>query len=213
MKIAIDCDGVLASFDTAFAQVMNEVVGAIVVPEGYAPTVWDWPQTIVSDEVVDQCWDVIRATPDWWGGLKPLPGAEAVKLFLMNRDYRDGGHEVYFVTSRCPSGGASVAEQTRLWLGDEVGWHGVLPGHVNAIAARSGTAKRLIYDGIGITYSLDDRPENVEACVRHRQQAPAQRPMLLDQSWNRDAHHLDHLRVQSVAEYLDIVRNAIKGGE
>jgi hypothetical protein len=174
-KIGIDCDGVLANFIKAFADEANHIWPGRV-PKGYVQTRWDDIAGLTSDEI-DQVWKRARATENWW---MKLDAYSANVAALMTFLYATKGHDIYIVTSRVPTAGASVAFQTDVWLRA----CGVFP-HSNYLAVlpvEHWHDKRHIYKHGGFDFSIDDKGETVAACDTLEEHTA----FLLDQPWNQE---------------------------
>jgi hypothetical protein len=194
-KISIDCDGVLANFLKAFAEEANHIwPGRFPKDYWQQHKQWDFPADLISKAEVNQVWERIKTTPDWWMRLDPHGeniGVLAI-FFWMHR-----GHDVYIVTSRVETEGHTVAWQTDTWLRA----CGVSPCHnyLSVISVPNSNEKIDIYRAMQIDFSIDDKGETVEQC----QQLKSHIALLQDRPWNQDAK-VKH-RVKSVQELFDLV--------
>lgn len=201
VKISIDVDGVIADFTKGFIGALNQNAGFKMIPEDYEPKEWDWPNAIVGDEGTANGWKTVKATNNFWLGLGPLPGVVDLRNFI--HDPISDQVEIYFTTARARTAGRVLAAQTRQWLETRVGWS----PNWNIITVEDGLKKPQVFDAIGIKYSIDDYDKTVRATREALQPGWSNHEaFLIDQSWNRDAHDLDHVRVYSVGEYLNILK-------
>src|SRR5712691_9573992 len=112
MIIGVDCDGVLADFNTAFIALCKKVTGRNLFPEGYEQHTWNYPEALgYTSEEVSAVWASIKANPDFWAMLPVYPEAYDALRYLQNLRFR--GDDIYFITNRmgnCPK------HQTERWL-------------------------------------------------------------------------------------------------
>lgn len=182
---AIDVDGCLANFNIPFARLMEQVsYGRVTVAPG-PPIKWGWVDDYPKD-VVSAAWEHVKANGVFWRNLPALPGARWT-LERLN-DLADGGHDVYFVTSR-PGHLAKI--QTEEWLQE----HGAVCPTV-LISHDKGHVVR----GLHATVFVDDKPDNHLDVLR--QCGTGCRCVLLDQPWNRDWNHPYVPRVFSIDHTL-----------
>ena len=184
MRIAFDIDEVLCDFCTPAVAAMRELHIADL-PEDYRPTKFSFQEVLTPDQW-STVFDHLMHQENFW--LSLLGYANNIEDL---RDYigRNGEQDIYFVTARHQSLGASTVIQTQLWLAEhEIGALG-MPVIVTE-------DKRSAMIENGIQFSLDDIPVNVRAC----KSIPGHRAFLLDRSHNQEATDLP--RVYSVAEYL-----------
>jgi hypothetical protein len=165
MIIGIDCDGVLANFNEGFRQRLIDVSGRELVPPGYMPNVWDWPQAVgYTQDETNRAWDSVKADPTFWQDLKPLDGAPEFLDWLWravsSANWTKGaGHEVYFMTTRL---GHNVKRQTENWLLK----HGFGGDERTVLICR--TSKAYAAMTLGLTHFVDDRDKNVDEMLSAR---------------------------------------------
>lgn len=118
MVIAIDIDGCLADFNTAYGNAVVKVTGVDLFPKGWQdsptfPTTWNWDLDAgYTAEQSKMVWEkAILSNNKFWASLDPLPGAEET-LANLNR-LRRKGHDIYFLTHRM---GKNAKFQTEQWL-------------------------------------------------------------------------------------------------
>lgn len=191
IDIGFDVDGVLADFTTPYRDLLVEVTGKDLFPADYPianPPVWHFEKALgYTNKDLDRVWAAIRASGNFWGQARPLPGMSALK-----RVY-DGGlrrENFYFITARP---GASAKRQTEVWLQNQ----GILLPTVLMSAAKGQCA-----DALGLDYYIDDKLENywdVETVA-----GGITASSLLDYAHNRTPEMREH-RVASVQEFLDLI--------
>ena len=193
MKISIDMDGVLARFDSAFAEACNRVWPGRL-PTDFEPTNWDYTKcTDLSKAEVNVVWGRIKQTENFWLKLWPYSeGVIALARFLVSQK----GHDVYFTTARVPTPGLTVAKQTQLWL-DSCGIR-ECNNYVGVLVCEA-ERKWELYEAMDIAFSIDDKGTTVEECDLLL--APWHRAYLLDRPWNQEAKPAR--RIASVEEFLD----------
>src|SRR3990167_744303 len=145
MNIAIDIDGVLANFTTAYTKVAVEL-GLLAAPiSPYDQSTWrfDFPADPVWREI-DQRWN-------WWKTLEPIVANYEVSIINMLISFNN----VYFLTNR-RSGkvGLSAKTQSEYWLGGV----GIDITHAQVITCEG---KGAVAAALGVTLAIDDKPENV----------------------------------------------------
>lgn len=163
MHIGCDLDGVLADFNRSFITTLGEVTGRALIPAGTIPTVWDYPQHFgYTPKETSKVWEHIKDSGRWWANLSPLPDAHQ---FLNNLGWR--ADKTTFITSRP---GVTAKEQSQEWLGF------FLDPVPDVVIASS---KGPVYEALGITHVLDDKPEHIHAAIEAGAKA-----VLLAQPWN-----------------------------
>ncbi len=190
-RIAIDCDGVLANFVDAFADLINRTYPGRV-PRGYQPSDWEWSDVLMPQEM-GLLQRKIARSPNWWLGLNAYSrNVGELAMWLTSRV----DHDVWICTARSPSAGLTIAKQTQLWI-ESCGLRGV-NNFLGIIDVASGDDKSQLYEAAAIEWSIDDKPETVIGCglidtFEHH-------AYLLNQPWNASAGV--HNRVSTVAQFL-----------
>jgi hypothetical protein len=190
-KIAIDCDGVLANFTKAYGETANRLFGDARYKEGWEPPDWNFGGLYTPEEDA-KIWERIVGTQNFWLGLD----AYSDNVGALARWFIDhNNHEVYIVSSRTPSVGLNITQQTNLWVRS----CGVREMHnyFGVIIVPDSHQKAHLYRVLEFDYSIDDKTETVEQCDRTKM---AHRAALLDRPWNQ---HADvKWRTPSVATFL-----------
>lgn len=204
LNIAIDIDGCLADFNSAYAQLLIKVAGVDNLPKGWkedkaqrwAPK-WDWEELYGYDFAIqDKVWrEFIRPNKSFWKTLDPLHHEEATAVIRhLNYLSRMENHNVYFITHRNTF---RAKHQTEEWL-ERYGTHRptvVISGDkIPALRA------------LDIDIFIDDREDTIRAAVEAQQLKP--NPYLKDSlriytkaaAWNVPVEGSE--RVMSVKEML-----------
>lgn len=191
-KIAVDCDGVLADFNSGFIELVRRVFPGRL-PRDYVPTTWDYNGLLTPQEM-DRVWDEMKKQENWWLSLNPyMDNVGALATFMHTRTKMD----VHIVTARTKGSGLTVAKQTSMWLNGCGVFSSI--NYLSVITGCESDEKAHIYQILGVEYSIDDKQETVEQCQR----LEGHKAALLDRPWNQDAKV--SWRVKSVQEFLDNV--------
>ncbi len=184
MRIGLDIDGVLADFNTAFAERLATLTGRTLAPAPFDPHVWDWPRQIgYTGDEVDLAWRSVDQEANFW---RALPARTGAVTFLSNlcqwMAYQNWvhahSHEVYFLTTR--THGIRVKDQTEAWL--QAHGFGCRPPTVLITRGDKGE----VAFPLGLTHAVDDRPENILAYTRAGG-IPSERAVLFRGAYN--AYH------------------------
>lgn len=170
MRIAIDCDGVLCDFSTAFLRQLTEVSGrALAEPDRFTrrflPGSWNWPRDLgYTSREIDAAW---RSTEDghWWEMLTPLPGVSTFLTRLHEWVYDSPQHEVVFLTSR-QRRSPFLKQQTERWLlehGFRVGLDAFPPLPTVLVDVQH---KGDVCHALGLDALVDDRPSHLAEARR-----------------------------------------------
>mgnify|MGYP001570169326 CR=1 FL=1 len=197
MKISLDIDGVFANFTDRVKEIASKLFPG-KIPEGYIPTDWYYSD-IFSKEDLSAVFNEISKTQNFWLYSVPYPeNVSTLNSFLE----KTNEHDIYFVTSRAPAAGLTVANQTRLWLEMAAGIHRS-GNFTSIIPVASSKYKADVMRAAGIQYSLDDHGPTVEEC----NQVEGHQAFLLDRPWNRDREYGP--RLDSVQQFFDIVTGKV----
>jgi hypothetical protein len=173
LRIAFDMDGTLADLSTAYAEIEDRLFGPeLAEHERPAPEVREAeqhneeePETAAttrdksaaaerrssrgSTRHRDRIWRTIESTPNFWTTLKPLEVGAVKRLYDLMREHH---WEVFFITQRPATAGATVQWQTQQWLVEQ-GFP--MPSVIPLSGARGRCAAALHLD-----YLVDDTPQN-----------------------------------------------------
>jgi hypothetical protein len=100
----MDVDGVLADFRSSFRILATSELGL----RGASADESD-----LSKGDVDRLWKAVGRSANWWMTLAAYEPEQITRLYDLSRQRR---WEVFFMTSRPPSGGDTVQVQTQVWL-------------------------------------------------------------------------------------------------
>ena len=173
LRIGFDMDGTLADLSSAYAAVEESLFGQeLAAHERPAPesreeeqhteqgepgaaTIGDNRQTLErrsyrrSSQHRDRVWQAIEATPDFWTTLKPLENGAVKRLYDLTCQHN---WEVFFITQRPATAGATVQLQTHRWLME----HGFSTPSVIPLSGGRGRCAAALH----LDYLIDDTPQN-----------------------------------------------------
>ena len=194
LRIAFDCDGVIANLDSSLAEISTRLFGAPPDPKADAPG-GDHPGTAAApgepspandgptaeEEQVEparfraltrhqqhEIWEAVRNTENFWESLPETEPGIVARLAALARAQ---GWEVIFITQRPSSGGDNTQIQTQRWLvahGFELPSVFVIKGSRGKVAA-----------ALSLDVVVDDRPEN---CLDVKLESRARAVLI----WNAD---------------------------
>jgi hypothetical protein len=175
LRIAFDCDGVIADLDSALADIATTLFGEapqaeeeVVGPEprvtpdrSAAPADADEGPSAEEEQVEPpryrtltrrqqhDLWEVIRKTENFWESLGETEPGVVARLAQIARERR---WEVIFITQRPSSVGDATQLQTQRWLIK----HGYDLPNVYVIKGSRGK----VAEALSLDVVVDDRPEN-----------------------------------------------------
>jgi hypothetical protein len=200
LRIAFDCDGVIADLDSALAEIATQLFGDApkaeteksgatadpgATPEGAGgnPSPADGPSA--EEEEVESArfraltrrqqhdlWEAVRNTENFWESLNETEPGVIARLAQLAGERR---WEVIFITQRPSSAGDSTQLQTQRWLSA----HGYDLPSVYVIHGSRGK----VADALSLDIVVDDRPEN---CLDVKLESRARAVLI----WNEDLAHL-----------------------
>lgn len=218
LRIAFDMDGTLADLSSAYSDVEARLFGPVAVehvrpvPEEREAeqhgvrtpaTISDKreegpkPTTAGRRRHRDDVWRAIEATPNFWTTLKPLENGAVKRVFDLTLEHN---WEVFFVTQRPATAGATVQSQTYKWLMEQ-GFR--TPSVIPLSGGRGRCAAALQLD-----YLIDDTPQN---CVDVLSDSSTRAILLIDGNDTLAANSARRLgigTVQSIHEALDLLVQA-----
>ena len=176
LRIAFDMDGTLADLSSAYAEIEDRLFGPkLAVHEPPAPEVREVEQHVEEDAPAaatigdnlgtaerrpsrgkkghrdhrDRVWRAIEDTPNFWTTLQPLESGAVARLYQLTLEHN---WEVFFITQRPATAGATVQWQTHTWLVEQ-GF--TTPSVIPLSGGRGKCAAALHLD-----YLIDDTPQN-----------------------------------------------------
>lgn len=173
LRIAFDMDGTLADLSSAYADIEDRLFGPKAAEhERPAPEAREAEQHIEEDVQApatigdnrhvaerrsrrsgtghrDRVWRAIEETPNFWTTLKPLENGAVERLYELACEHN---WEVFFITQRPATAGATVQLQTHRWLVEQ-GFS--TPSVIPLSGGRGRCAAALQLD-----YLIDDTPQN-----------------------------------------------------
>ena len=191
MIIACDIDGVFANFEDAFRDLARSIFGDRPVAD-YKPSDWNWSDSGLTPEEISIAWERLKATDDFWLRLQSY---HDVAPYLVKRAYNEA--VLLFPTSRVPSAGLPITQQSSRWLANAFG---IDFPTVFVTSNKGPLAAALKYD-----YFIDDRDKNV---IDVKDASPSTKVYLLDKPYNQSVTRPDIIRVKTVNEFL---RRALAG--
>lgn len=194
-RITIDCDGVLADFNTGFIAEANKIWPGRIPADYVKPGYDEWDGLTRAE--IAQVWERIDNTPNWWLTLNALPDevGELARFLLTQRD-----QDIHICTARKEGAGMTVAKQTKAWLFA----CGVAPGsnYLGVIPVVNSHKKASVYKALGVQWSIDDKGETVLQCDK----LEGHNAFLLDRLENRNV--TPKRRVGSMKEFFDAIKAA-----
>ena len=220
LRIAFDMDGTLADLSTAYAEIEDRLFGPEraeherPAPEAReleqhrdedpstAATTRDKPRAVERrsrgrSDHREQIWRTIESTPNFWTTLKPLERDAIKRLSQLTGEHN---WEVFFITQRPATAGATVQWQTHQWLVEQ-GF--ATPSVIPLSCSRGKCAAALQLD-----YLVDDTPQN---CVDVLADSSARAILLVDPDdlpAERSARRLDIGTAHDVHQVLDLLVQA-----
>lgn len=173
LRIAFDMDGTLADLSSAYAEVEERVLGPeLAEHDRPAPEVREQEQHVAEEAHAaatigdnpqpeerrgagsrhrhrDRVWREIENTPNFWTTLKPLEDGAVARLYQLTCEHN---WEVFFITQRPATAGATVQWQTHTWLVE----HGFTTPSVIPLSGGRGKCAAALH----LDYLIDDTPQN-----------------------------------------------------
>lgn len=195
MKVAIDIDGVIASFVPRMYEHINKIYPGRL-PLGYVQSDWACTEKMTSDEMAICLKSLFEYSSHLWIGLDSLPGL--LHLRERMRDLQVAQVDIYYLTHRSnPLKGDTALVQTTRWL-DKAG---VLYDNASLIVVENRLDKIEFIKRLKIDMSIDDNGDTVQQLMF----LPGHQPFVLDAPWNREQKYRYLSRVDSVREFLSKV--------
>jgi 5'(3')-deoxyribonucleotidase len=224
LRIAFDMDGTLADLSSAYAETEERLFGSVDVDhEQPAPEAREVEQHGDTSRPADglddrraaerrsaqrntarhrdRVWRAIEATPDFWTLLKPLEEGAVTRLYQLTGEHN---WEVFFITQRPATAGATVQWQTHKWLVEQ----GFLTPSVIPLSGGRGKAAAALH----LDYLIDDTPQN---CVDVISDSSTRAILLVDADdplAEISARRLGIGTAHSIHEVLDLLVQATDAG-
>lgn len=153
MNIAIDIDGVLADFTSAYAKRIVKVTGENKFPKPLVIPCWDWDVHYgYSKDQIAATWEDITKDGLFWQKLDPIPDRDVfARLNVLAKT-----NPMYFITNRM---GLNCKQQTEKFLYN----HGI--DYPTVLIASN---KQPIIDALKVEFFVDDRLETMNELVIQR---------------------------------------------
>lgn len=187
MNLALDCDGVLFDFNSAFVQWARQEHPSLVCPNvgNHWPRAWDYLDEYLGKAEVSKLWRKVIRSRCFWRDISPYWwSADLLEAAYARAD------NIYFITSRS---GDHVQRQTWMALLDitqEVSHSGAV------IPVNSPELKIPLLRDLKIDFFVDDKKETVAHALA---ECPNTQVAVWDQPWNRDIHF--PVRLTSVEDF------------
>lgn len=219
LRIAFDMDGTLADLSSAYAEIEERLFGLeLTEHEQPAPESREQEQHLeedapaaatISDKLRverrrsrdsrhrDRVWHAIEETPNFWTTLKPLEDGIVERLYQLTCEHN---WEVFFITQRPATAGATVQWQTHTWLVT----HGFSTPSVIPLSRGRGKCAAALH----LDYLIDDTPQN---CVDVLSDSSTRAILLVnpdDPHAASSARRLGIGTAQNVNEVLDLLIQA-----
>ena len=193
--ISIDIDGVLARFDKAFVEVVNDLFNKNL-PVDYEPKDWEYSEVLTPDEM-SLAFQKIKTIRNFWHKLEGYTNnIDSLQRFLHDECRH---YDVYYITSRMDTEGESAFGQTAEWLIER----NLLLYNTSLLVVGNPKEKQNILKSLNVKTSLDDYlPTVIQA-----DGIPGHQAFLLDRTWNRN-RPAGLKVVNSVREYIEEVRHS-----
>lgn len=206
LRLGVDLDGTLADLSATYHQFEQQLFGqqSVGVVKDEAGSDGEPPTEPTDKEKLkaakeasrrrDQLWSAIRKTPDFWTLLEPTEPGVVRRLFEASVEHR---WEVFFVTQRPRTAGASVQSQSQQWLMR----HGFETPSVLTLSGSRGKAAQ----ALELDILIDDTPKN---CVDVVADSKC-RPILIlrepDEAAESAASRMRIATVRSVTEAISVL--------
>jgi uncharacterized HAD superfamily protein len=195
-RFAIDLDGVLADFGNEVVKATNRI-WPNRLPLGYLAQNWDFSEVLSKGEW-KQVWTSIIQTENLWLNEEELPGARVLDKFFQRFPLA----QCYFISSRAETKGFSPLVQSCLWLEKRNLWARF--GRSVVTVVNKPEQKLEIIRDLKIPFFLDDYAPTIQQL----QSIEGLQAFVLDAPYNRYPTSIPLPRVETVAEYLNIVSGA-----
>lgn len=205
LRLGVDLDGTLADLSAYYRAVerqfealpQNSPEGDLVQADTEAPVTSDKEKLKAARSAPRKhraVWKALQATPDLWLQLKPIEDGAVRRLYEVSVSLN---WEVFFITQRPKSEGASVQRQTQRWLVDQ-GFE--YPSVLTLRGSRGKAAHALDLD-----FLLDDLAQNCVDVVSDSKCRPLLVLRQKDDAAEAAARQLKIGIVRSIHEAVDLL--------
>lgn len=193
MRIGIDCDDVCCDFQSSYVALLNRIFGK--PPLGTAPIDWEGSNLQLNAEETARSWAEVAKVKNFWSTLAPLPSFDTETIRLLQTALTL--HDVFFVTNRFETPGASPLKQTKYWL--------YINAYIQAPNVLIAKDKGPMASVLQLDAFIDDRPKN---CIDVLAARPACKIYLADSSHNQAFNDPRFPRVKDLKEFLKLILEA-----
>jgi hypothetical protein len=206
LRIGIDMDGTLADLSTFYHEYEEALFGKRtdddadeVVGEEVPSDKEKLKAAKEASKRREQVWRSLRHTTDMWTLLKPIePNAvRDLQAAMAERNW-----EVFFITQRPKSAGASVQAQTQKWLIE----HGFAAPSVLTLTGSRGKAAH----ALDLDFLIDDLPKNCVDVISDSRCRPILVLRQPDAKGEQTAKRMNIGIVRSVAEAIDLLKQPVE---
>lgn len=193
-RIGIDVDDVCANFQKRFVTLLHEMYGRPSLDT--TPVDWNWSNCQVTNSEMKEAWVKAAGTNNLWAKLERLPSFDADTVHLLY--VASQRHDVFFVTNRFDTPGASAMKQTKYWF-----FHNAYIQAPNVLLAKD---KGPMATVLQLDAFIDDKPQN---CLDVLAARPTAQVYLADSSHNKTFDGGERIpRVADLKEFLKIMLEA-----
>lgn len=170
-RIGIDIDGVLADFNSCYANLIRQVLKLKVPMVGPDyPDEWNYHYALgVTEDQARILFNIMEAQR-LWTTLKEYPDVPGFAMWYAANLFV---HDIYFITSR--PDGLSMKAQTEKWLTN------VLSSSLRPITVLMCSDKGRVAKALKLDYFIEDKPETLDSMPE------GVTCFLVDRPWNRHA--------------------------
>ena len=189
--VGCDLDDVVADFIKGFMEIAARKYG---VDPDLRPTSWEWDGADMTKERVDDVWQEITNTRNWWETLAVETGVSKRVMQRLNNET-----QLFFPTARAYCVGDPVSVQSAVWLHEHFN---ISYPTVIVANSKGPLAAALKYD-----FFIDDRPKN---CIEVKTAVPRCRVFMKTATHNlsTDLSESGIPRIATFDEFAETVLSA-----
>jgi hypothetical protein len=203
LRIGVDLDGTLADLSSIYHQYEEALFGVLSEQTAIAEESGDHTPPTDKEKMKaakeasrrrEDVWRALRNTPNFWTQLKPLEAGAVRELYdaMVSRDW-----EVFFITQRPKTAGASVQAQTQKWLIEQ----GFATPSVLTLSGSRGKAAH----ALDLDFIIDDLPKNCIDVISDSRCRPILVLRQSDASAEEAARRMSIGMVRSVGEAIALL--------